>query len=208
MRGLYSHSREYRKIFLRRYFPSILINSQGNSLGANTCRACIRTRANTGKYSWRIIYVFVSCQGVIKGGVCKRKRTRVNANKRRQTQISGSLRKGPKPQVNAHKCEPQRRQTRTNEKSENYTPRYAPPLTAAQYQVGSPMATGSRNRIFKRGLRHEWPTKPPTSGHKALLRGGGWRCTRVKWVPFVLLAFLPCFIVFFRFKFDHYPFKT
>ena len=32
-------------------------------LGANTCRACIRTRANTGKLSRRIIYVLVSCQG-------------------------------------------------------------------------------------------------------------------------------------------------
>ena len=33
--------------------------------GANRCRACIRTRANTGKKSWRIIYVLVSCQGVL-----------------------------------------------------------------------------------------------------------------------------------------------
>ena len=32
------------------------------------CRACIRTRANTGKYSWRIIYVLVSCQGVMPEG--------------------------------------------------------------------------------------------------------------------------------------------
>ena len=31
-------------------------------------------------------------------------------------------------------------------------------------------------------------------------------CTRVKWVPFVLLAFFPCFI--FRFKIGHFPFKT
>ena len=29
-----------------------------------TCGTCIHTRANTGKYSWRIIYVLVSCQGV------------------------------------------------------------------------------------------------------------------------------------------------
>ena len=38
---------------------------EGFHFGANTCRACIRTRANTGKHSWRIIYVLVSCQGVI-----------------------------------------------------------------------------------------------------------------------------------------------
>ena len=36
----------------------------GIQFGANTCRACIRSRTNTGKYSWRIIYVLVSCQGV------------------------------------------------------------------------------------------------------------------------------------------------
>ena len=36
----------------------------GNNFVANTCGTCIRTRANTGKYSWRIIYVLVSCQGV------------------------------------------------------------------------------------------------------------------------------------------------
>ena len=39
---------------------------EGIHFGANTCRACIRTRANTGKYSWRTIYVLVACQGVIK----------------------------------------------------------------------------------------------------------------------------------------------
>ena len=37
---------------------------EGNYFGAYTCRACIRTRANTGKYFWGIIYVLVSCQGV------------------------------------------------------------------------------------------------------------------------------------------------
>ena len=31
--------------------------------GAKTCGACIRTRVNTGRYSWRILYVWVSCQG-------------------------------------------------------------------------------------------------------------------------------------------------
>ena len=57
MRGLYSHSREYRKIN-----SYILERIQ---FRANTCRACIRTRANTGKDSWQIIYVLVSCQGAI-----------------------------------------------------------------------------------------------------------------------------------------------
>ena len=37
-------------------------------VGANTCRACIRIRVNTGKYSWGIIYILVSCQGVIFSG--------------------------------------------------------------------------------------------------------------------------------------------
>ena len=39
-------------------------NFERNYFGAYTCRACIRTRANTGEYSWGIIYVLVSCQGV------------------------------------------------------------------------------------------------------------------------------------------------
>ena len=65
MRGLYSHSREYRKIFLRSHFLHISQNLEGNYFGAYTCRACIRTRANTGKYSWGIIYVLVLCQGVV-----------------------------------------------------------------------------------------------------------------------------------------------
>ena len=65
MQGLYSHSREYRKIFLRYHSPHISQILEGLHFGANTCRACIRTRANTGKESWRIIYVLVSCQGVL-----------------------------------------------------------------------------------------------------------------------------------------------
>ena len=64
MRGLYSYSREYRKIFLRSHFLHISKILEGNYFGAYTCRACICTRANTGKYSWGIIYVLVSCQGV------------------------------------------------------------------------------------------------------------------------------------------------
>ena len=42
------------------------IDFWGINFGANTRGACIRTRANTGKYSWQIIYVLVSCQGVIR----------------------------------------------------------------------------------------------------------------------------------------------
>ena len=60
----FSHSREYRKIFLREHFPHISQILEGIHLGANTCRACIRTRASTGNNSWQIIYVLVSCQGV------------------------------------------------------------------------------------------------------------------------------------------------
>ena len=59
--------REYRKIFLRDHFPHISQVLEGIHSGANTCRACICTRANTGKYSRRIIYVLVSCQGVFEG---------------------------------------------------------------------------------------------------------------------------------------------
>ena len=71
-RGLYSHLREYRKIFLRSNFPHISHIWRGVHVGANTCRACIRTRANTGKYSWGIIYVLVSFQGVTFPGTTRR----------------------------------------------------------------------------------------------------------------------------------------
>ena len=64
MRGLYSHSREYREMFLRDHVPHISQKFEGINFGADTCRACIRTRTNTGKHSWRITYVLVSCQGV------------------------------------------------------------------------------------------------------------------------------------------------
>ena len=49
---------------MRDPFPHVSQLLDGLHLGANTCRACIRTPANTGKYSWRIIYVLVSRQGV------------------------------------------------------------------------------------------------------------------------------------------------
>ena len=64
MRGLYSHSHEHRTISLRDHCLQISQILEGTHCGANTCRACIRTRANTWKNSWRIIYVLVSCQGV------------------------------------------------------------------------------------------------------------------------------------------------
>ena len=46
-RALYLHSRENKKMFPRRYIPhKYLLSSWGQiHLGANTCRACIRTRA-------------------------------------------------------------------------------------------------------------------------------------------------------------------
>ena len=47
MRGLYSHSCEYRKSVLRDHLPHISQNLERIHFGANTCRACIRTRANT-----------------------------------------------------------------------------------------------------------------------------------------------------------------
>ena len=65
MPRLYLLSREYRKIFLRSNVPHISHIWAGVHVGANTCRACICTRVNTGKYSWGIIYVLVSCRGVI-----------------------------------------------------------------------------------------------------------------------------------------------
>ena len=54
-----------QEIIFEGSFPHMSQILEGIHLGANTCRACIRTRANTGKHSWRIIYVLVSCQGVI-----------------------------------------------------------------------------------------------------------------------------------------------
>ena len=47
--------------FFREYMYFLHISQilEGNYFGAYTCRACIRTRANTGKYFWGIIYVLV-----------------------------------------------------------------------------------------------------------------------------------------------------
>ena len=44
--------RECGKIFLRSHFLHISQILEGNYFGVYTCRACIRTRANTGKYFW------------------------------------------------------------------------------------------------------------------------------------------------------------
>ena len=79
MWGLYSQFREYGKIFSRNLFRNLYSHDivavfthpwwqyktiflGGINFAANTCGACIRTQANTGKYAWRIIYVLVSCQ--------------------------------------------------------------------------------------------------------------------------------------------------
>ena len=61
---VFALARIQEKIFLRSHFLRVSQILEGNYFGAYTCRACICTRANTGKYSWGIIYVLVSCQGV------------------------------------------------------------------------------------------------------------------------------------------------
>ena len=48
---------------------------------------------------------------------------------------------------------------------------------------------------------------PVNGGGCVLQIWGGGVCTRVKWVPFVLLAFFPCFIVFFASKLAIFPLK-
>ena len=49
MRGLYQHSREYRKCFLRDHFPHSSQILEGIHVSANICRVCIRTRPQTGQ---------------------------------------------------------------------------------------------------------------------------------------------------------------
>ena len=63
---LSSHSRENMKICLRKYFPhNIICQVRGGiHFGVNTCRACIRTRANTENNYWQIICALVLCQGI------------------------------------------------------------------------------------------------------------------------------------------------
>ena len=50
---------------LENNFPHIRQILERIHFGANTCRACTDTRANTENNSWRIIYVLVSCQGAL-----------------------------------------------------------------------------------------------------------------------------------------------
>ena len=64
MRGLHWHSREYRKIFLRDLFPHISQILEGIHSGANTCRTCICTHANTG-HKFLANYL---CIGFMPGG--------------------------------------------------------------------------------------------------------------------------------------------
>ena len=63
MRGLYSHPREYRNIFLRDHSPHISQINEGIHSGANTCRACIRTRANTGKNPGELFMYWFRARG-------------------------------------------------------------------------------------------------------------------------------------------------
>ena len=63
MQGLYLHSREYRKLFLREHFPHVSQILEGLHLGANTCRACIRTRANTGKIPGELFMYWFRARG-------------------------------------------------------------------------------------------------------------------------------------------------
>ena len=51
-----------QNFFMRDHSPHMSQILEGIQLGANTCRACVRTLANTGRNSGRIIYILV-CQG-------------------------------------------------------------------------------------------------------------------------------------------------
>ena len=63
MRDLHSHSREYRKIHLRDHFPHISQILEGIDFGANTCRACIHTRANTGRFPGELFMYWFRARG-------------------------------------------------------------------------------------------------------------------------------------------------
>ena len=65
MRGLSSHSREYRKIFLANHFPQISQILEGIHFGANTCRACICTRANAGKIPGELFMYWFRARGYV-----------------------------------------------------------------------------------------------------------------------------------------------
>ena len=58
------HSRQHRKIVPKNNFQIFCRNFGGIHFGANTCCACIRTRANTGTKILVNYLVLVSCQGV------------------------------------------------------------------------------------------------------------------------------------------------
>ena len=57
---LYTHTHPWCQ-YIKKFY--------GINLGANTSGACIRTQTNTGTYAWRIIYVLVSCQGVVQPAI-------------------------------------------------------------------------------------------------------------------------------------------
>ena len=63
MRGLYSHSREYRKIFLRRYFPSIFVAK----IIFTRCEYMPRLYSHPREYS-KILLANYLCIGFVPGG--------------------------------------------------------------------------------------------------------------------------------------------
>ena len=52
-----------QKIFSRTHFPKISHILEGTHVGANTCRACIRTRANTGKIPGEFFMYWFRAEG-------------------------------------------------------------------------------------------------------------------------------------------------
>ena len=105
MRGLYSHSCEYRKIFLRDHLQYICQNLEGIHFGSNTCRACVPTRANTGKKSWRIIYVLVSCQGVMRSTVQTSQSDKMWKDEHREMGLHQHREVGNENEICAGSCE-------------------------------------------------------------------------------------------------------
>ena len=64
MRGLYSHSREYRKRLFSNYFLNALQNIGGEFISMRIHAAIVFAPSQIQEQFWRIIYVLVSCQGV------------------------------------------------------------------------------------------------------------------------------------------------
>ena len=54
---VFALARIQEKKKLRSHFLHASQILEGNYFGAYTCRACIRTRANTGKYFWGYVYI-------------------------------------------------------------------------------------------------------------------------------------------------------